>query len=529
MAKTRGKEIKVFLPFTKVEALEDGTCIVEGIATAEVLDADGEIVDFEASKAAFSEWSDYFQKATDGESFGNIRSMHGNIAAGKAVAWWPDEEHKAIMLRSHIIDPTEAKKCIEKVYLGYSIGGKVPKKDGYVGNHIVKYKLSETSLVDKPACPVALFSLVKLEVEDELDEDDKEAGDVPGHEFHGNQYAGVGGSAAREAQANSHRAQADSHRTTALEHEDHARAAKESGDVESSRLHQAAANAHHDAAWSHRQAAEAHDVSSPHMNFRAESAHNASSRAAASSHRAYTRGVADTTLNQESARASMSSRHAQRTEEPDMTKGAKPEEEKPGDHKEPDGDEKPGAKPDGDGDTHGGDAPAEKPEGEEKPAPEGGDEKKPEGEEKPADEENDPVAKVSKRVDALEKNHSELVASHGQLCQTVQKMLDTAAGTNDESEKVVKSAVESGVGPLLKRLKELEDRLKVCEDRPAERALPGSPVEKALGFSKSGNTEEQDPAELAKYVTVLERAGLLTGQAQIEARKALAASLMPTR
>lgn len=164
-----------FVPFTKVADSEDGSCVVEGIATQEILDTQGEIVAFDASVAAFTEWADYFAKATDGASVGNIREMHGDVAAGKALAWWPIEDQKAIGLRCKIIDPVAATKCRERVYTGFSIAAPGPtvnripcEVDGKKAQKITSYRLSEVSVVDKAAVPTALFSLVKRDVEKDV-------------------------------------------------------------------------------------------------------------------------------------------------------------------------------------------------------------------------------------------------------------------------------------------------------------------------------------------------------------------------
>ena len=158
----------IYIPITKVEEQSDGSVIVEGFATVEELDSQGEVVLYEASKAAFAEWADVFSKMTDGESLGNIREMHDPKAAGKAIAYSFDDEKKGVILRSKIIDPTAAAKCKERVYTGYSIaalGKDVHRSmidwNGTQVPAIDKYLLSETSLVDRGACPSAVFSLVK--------------------------------------------------------------------------------------------------------------------------------------------------------------------------------------------------------------------------------------------------------------------------------------------------------------------------------------------------------------------------------
>jgi hypothetical protein len=52
------------------------------------------------------------------------------------------------------------KKCQEGVYNGFSIGGNIIEK---IGNSIEKLRLIEISVVDRPANPEALFSVVKFD------------------------------------------------------------------------------------------------------------------------------------------------------------------------------------------------------------------------------------------------------------------------------------------------------------------------------------------------------------------------------
>jgi len=161
-----GADVKFFLPFSKVEEKGDGSVYVESIATAEVKDHHGEIVLHEGSVAAFKEWTEWADKATGGESIGNIREMHETIGAGKAVKWTVDEAAKSNSLGLLVIDSEAAKKTKARVYAGLSIGGDQVKREireinGEKIPVITSYRLTEVSLVDKPACPVATFTMVK--------------------------------------------------------------------------------------------------------------------------------------------------------------------------------------------------------------------------------------------------------------------------------------------------------------------------------------------------------------------------------
>ena len=155
-------ETKFFLnlPFTKVNE-EERT--VEGLATTDAIDKQGEQVDFDASKEAFKDWT------------GNIREMHEPKAVGKAISWTPDEEHRGIRVKAHISKGAEDtwQKIKDGTLKAFSIGGQTVHKvsqvvkdmDGTGGQRnvtrITKYKLTELSLVDNPANPHATIELVK--------------------------------------------------------------------------------------------------------------------------------------------------------------------------------------------------------------------------------------------------------------------------------------------------------------------------------------------------------------------------------
>lgn len=142
------------IPISKVDEEQR---IVTGIATTEALDSQGDIVDFEASKKAFSDW------------IGNIREMHGPVAIGKAIDVEFDDAKKQVIVSAKISESADGEnawiKVKEEILTGFSIGGKVFKvaKDKAVegATRILDYSLSELSLVDNPACPEAQLIMVK--------------------------------------------------------------------------------------------------------------------------------------------------------------------------------------------------------------------------------------------------------------------------------------------------------------------------------------------------------------------------------
>lgn len=135
---------------------------VVGYATTEDIDKQNEQVDFEASKEAFSNWT------------GNIREMHEPKAVGKAIAWEPDEEKRAIRVTAQISKGAEDtwQKVLDGTLTSFSIGGQTVNKvqqiikDDKGGQKnvtkITKYRLTELSLVDNPANPAATIELVKF-------------------------------------------------------------------------------------------------------------------------------------------------------------------------------------------------------------------------------------------------------------------------------------------------------------------------------------------------------------------------------
>ena len=141
------KHINFFAPFAKVNSDEQ---TVEGFASTEAVDSQGEIVKSSALEKALP---DYMK-------FANIREMHQWSAVGKAVdAQIGKDGKKGLYLVAKVVDPVAWQKCKDGVYNGFSIGGKVLKR---MGNEIQELILNEISLVDRPACPEAVFSMVKI-------------------------------------------------------------------------------------------------------------------------------------------------------------------------------------------------------------------------------------------------------------------------------------------------------------------------------------------------------------------------------
>jgi hypothetical protein len=149
--------------FAQIAKIDESKHEVWGVATAEVVDKEGEIFDYQSSKPYFKTWSDEIAKATDGKSLGNVREMHEPSAVGKLVAISFDDDLKQIRVGARIVDSVAWQKCMLGVYTGFSIGGAYVQswKDG----EYVRFTANpvEISVVDNPCVPGAHFTAVKAD------------------------------------------------------------------------------------------------------------------------------------------------------------------------------------------------------------------------------------------------------------------------------------------------------------------------------------------------------------------------------
>lgn len=149
----RARRLKtLFAEISKVEDLDDGTVNVFGVASSESRDHDEELIRSAAVKAALPEYLQY----------GNIREMHQAIAAGVAIEAHVDDDG-VTHLAAHIVDPSSVKKVKAGVLKGFSLGGKVTKRNAKDKSIIEGLRITEISLVDRPANPDALITLAKFD------------------------------------------------------------------------------------------------------------------------------------------------------------------------------------------------------------------------------------------------------------------------------------------------------------------------------------------------------------------------------
>jgi HK97 family phage prohead protease len=139
--------MKIFVPIAKID---DEQRLVYGYATTEALDAHGEVVKREAIEAALPHYM----------RFANIREMHRLSAVG--VAKEAEFDEKGLYLKAKVVDDEAWAKVREGVYKGFSIGGRVTRRDAADRSLITGVELNEISLVDRPANPEAMIDAFKV-------------------------------------------------------------------------------------------------------------------------------------------------------------------------------------------------------------------------------------------------------------------------------------------------------------------------------------------------------------------------------
>lgn len=142
--------MRLYGAIEKVEPLDDGTVRVHGIASAESVDDQGEVVKAEAIRNALPNYM----------KFPALREMHQLAAAGTTLeAEVGDDGITRIV--AHVVDPVAVSKVKNQVYRGFSIGGRVTQRSSGSPKTITGLTLNEISLVDRPANPDAVFDCWK--------------------------------------------------------------------------------------------------------------------------------------------------------------------------------------------------------------------------------------------------------------------------------------------------------------------------------------------------------------------------------
>jgi hypothetical protein len=162
----RMRNLSLFIPITKVDETQR---LVYGIATAEIEDRAGEICDYASTKPYYEKWSDEIAHSTGGRSLGNLRAMHGPVAAGKVTTISFNDEARQIEICAKVVDDGEWLKVTEGVYTGFSQGGSYERRWTDETGH-TRYTAvpNEISLVDLPCLPQARFEMIKVDGTREL-------------------------------------------------------------------------------------------------------------------------------------------------------------------------------------------------------------------------------------------------------------------------------------------------------------------------------------------------------------------------
>jgi hypothetical protein len=157
MLKTKVKPSSLFVPIDSIERRDDGYFVKGYAFVNEVVEGEGGIrIKRSAMEAATPEYM----------RFANIREMHQPIASGVATqALWTD---RGCELEIKVVDPLAQKKCDEGVYKGLSVR---VRPTVMRGNVVETLSWFETSLVDRPKDPDAVFSVFRAEGDEEGDAD----------------------------------------------------------------------------------------------------------------------------------------------------------------------------------------------------------------------------------------------------------------------------------------------------------------------------------------------------------------------
>lgn len=130
--------------------------ILEGCISAEIPDKQGDKIQFDA-----------MCQALEAASVIGVREMHQPKAVGVLQKWWGDASTRRVFVRIYISNTRDGEDVLTKVregvLRGFSIGGRALKWffEGAV-RVITELLLTEISVVDVPANPGALITLVKF-------------------------------------------------------------------------------------------------------------------------------------------------------------------------------------------------------------------------------------------------------------------------------------------------------------------------------------------------------------------------------
>jgi len=161
-------DFQLFIPIEKIDVAQR---LVFGTIAEEIPDHADEIMDYDSAKPEFEAWSAEIAKASNGRSVGNLRAMHGSVAAGRLDQIHFDDDARRIATVAKVVDDAEWQKVLEGVYTGFSMGGRYVNRWPDPKNPaLTRYtpRPLEVSLVDHPCIPSATFEVVKADGSVEL-------------------------------------------------------------------------------------------------------------------------------------------------------------------------------------------------------------------------------------------------------------------------------------------------------------------------------------------------------------------------
>lgn len=145
-------------PITKVEDQPDGTVMVYGPMSDAGLDRD--------KQGMNQDWLDKAVPAWMREA-GNVREQHLSTRAVGVGVQLDRRDDGTFDLGSHVVDPVAVAKVKAGVLKGYSVGIKDPQinmgKAEFPNGEIIGGSIVEVSLVDRPANPRTMFTMVKAD------------------------------------------------------------------------------------------------------------------------------------------------------------------------------------------------------------------------------------------------------------------------------------------------------------------------------------------------------------------------------
>jgi cation transport regulator ChaB len=146
---------RITSPIDHITKLDDGSVLVHCVVTSETPDSQGEIVDYDAFKAAAP---DLMKWATLGE-------MHDpeRMDAGTILKLYFDDAARKVEADLHVVDPTAIRKVLSRTYKAVSIGGvklatRLVDVAGKTYRKITRLMAEEISLVNRGANPDAAIS-----------------------------------------------------------------------------------------------------------------------------------------------------------------------------------------------------------------------------------------------------------------------------------------------------------------------------------------------------------------------------------